>query len=240
MSLKDLQKHLIIRITLQEEALGMSPGADILDQFIAKNSPDAKSRKEELEAMMKTMDADDALAEMIEKGTTVFPRDDEGVPFLWDYQFKGALKDICGLVSRIEGSLSSKFSAYKKKIGGLVMPGPRKIRLILPEGEKMGICQRPLRSATARGEITALASSETVPAGTTAIVDIGYYELKGEAPKEKKKGGKPVLDENGKKVFTPSVMRETILEWLEYGEERGLCQWRSSGKGRFTFEILEG
>lgn len=28
------------------------------------------------------------------------------------------------------------------------------------------------------------------------------------------------------------------MEWLDYGKLRGLGQWRNSGKGRFTYEIL--
>jgi hypothetical protein len=28
-----------------------------------------------------------------------------------------------------------------------------------------------------------------------------------------------------------------VEEWLEYGELRGLGQWRNSGKGRFTAEV---
>lgn len=28
------------------------------------------------------------------------------------------------------------------------------------------------------------------------------------------------------------------MEWLDYGKLRGLGQWRNSGKGRFTYELL--
>lgn len=27
---------------------------------------------------------------------TVFPRDKDGTPFIWDYQMKGMFKDACG------------------------------------------------------------------------------------------------------------------------------------------------
>ena len=27
-------------------------------------------------------------------------------------------------------------------------------------------------------------------------------------------------------------------EWLDYGALRGIGQWRNSGKGRYTYEIL--
>lgn len=32
---------------------------------------------------------------------------------------------------------------------------------------------------------------------------------------------------------------ETVREWLDYGQLRGLFQWRNSGKGRFTWEEVE-
>jgi hypothetical protein len=31
---------------------------------------------------------------------------------------------------------------------------------------------------------------------------------------------------------------DTVIDWLEYGEFRGLGQWRNSGMGRFTYELL--
>ena len=31
---------------------------------------------------------------------------------------------------------------------------------------------------------------------------------------------------------------KAVLEWLDYGKLRGLGQWRNSGKGRFTYELL--
>lgn len=32
---------------------------------------------------------------------------------------------------------------------------------------------------------------------------------------------------------------KAVLEWLEYGQLRGIGQWRNSGKGRFSYEITE-
>ena len=76
----------------------------------------------------------------------------------------------------------------------------------------MDICQRPLRAQTAQGERVALASSETVPEGSTMTFEI-----------------KCLLD-----THIPAV-----IEALEYGAMRGFGQWRNSGKGRFHYEILE-
>ncbi len=149
----------------------------------------------------------------VEKTKTVFPKED-GRPFLWDYQQKGMLKDACGMLTRVPGTASNKLKAYKKVIDGLIFVSPRKIFLHLPTGDgQSGSCQRPLRAQTAQGERIALANSETMPAGTWFQCDI------------------QMLDASHEKL---------VREWLDYGALRGLGAWRNSGKGRFTWEELQG
>ena len=141
---------------------------------------------------------------------TVFPRNKEGNPIAWDYQWKGFLKDAFGSLKKIPGTECGKVKAYKKEIDGLILVYPRAIPFEL-SGD-MDICQRPLRAQTAQGERVALASSETVPEGSTMTFEI-----------------KCLLD-----THIPAV-----IEALEYGAMRGFGQWRNSGKGRFHYEILE-
>ena len=74
------------------------------------------------------------------------------------------------------------------------------------------MCQRPLRAQTMQGERVALASSETIPAGSYVIFEIAM-----------------LLDSHEK----------AVIEALNYGTLRGFGQWRNSGKGRFHYEILE-
>ncbi len=148
--------------------------------------------------------------EVIEKAMTVFPKDN-GAPIFWDYQIKGFFKDACGMLRKVSGSESSKIKAYKKEIDGLIFIKERKIPIVF-EGE-IGNCQRPLRGQTAQGEKIALANSETVPA--TATVE-----------------------------FTVQCMCDShmkaVAEWLDYGQYRGIGQWRNSGKGRFEWaEVKE-
>lgn len=150
-----------------------------------------------------------SVEEVTEKSMTIFPRG-EGGPVLYDYQVKGFFKDACSMLSRVKDTKSSGVKAYKKVIDGLIFPEPRRIPLKL-NGE-IGNCQRPLRAQTAQGERVSLANSEELPAGTTAEFSVR------------------LLDQNHEPL---------ILEWLEYGRLRGLGQWRNSGKGRFSFEILE-
>ena len=192
-----------VRLTLTEGLLGTSPAdPEIHSKYIASNAPDAMSLKEEVAAV--------GAAEVEEKSMTIFPRDEDGEPFIWDYQVKGFFKDACGVLRNVNKTESKKLTAYKKKIDGLVFVYPRRIKLHM-SGE-MGDCQRPLRASTAQGERVALAHSEEAPAGT-------YIEFDVEC----------LTDD----------MRDCVYEWLDYGIKRGLGQWRNSGKGRFEWDERE-
>lgn len=195
-------KEMKVKITLLEPMLGMTAGdPKITETYIASKAPDAKKMEEEIEAI--------GVEGVVEQGKTVFPRDDQGRPFLWDYQIKGFFKDTCGALRRAKGSKSEKIKAFKKEIDGLLFPEPRKI--IINVAGEIGDCQRPLRASTPQGDRVALANSEEIPAGSTlefTIVMLADY-------------------------------REVITEWLDYGRYRGLGQWRNSGKGRFTWEEME-
>ena len=146
---------------------------------------------------------------VVEKGKTIFPKLDDGTPLLYDYQIKGFFKDACGMLSRVKTTESSKLKAYKKIIDGLIFVEPRTIPF-LNYGE-VHDCQRPLRAQTAQGERVSLANSEEIDAGATLEFEI------------------ICLDESHEKA---------VREWLNYGQRRGLGQWRNSGKGRFVWEEL--
>lgn len=206
-------KSLKVRINLIEELLGTAPNdQEIYATYVANKAPDQKAKDEEVDSV--------GMEEMMEKSMTVFSRDENGNPFLWDYQIKGFFKDACGMLQRVTGkdengkkkkaaNESSKITSYKKVIDGLIFVFPRKIPIHF-EGE-IGSCQRPLRAATAQGERVALANSETIPAGSYLDIEIR------------------LLSDDHEKA---------VMEWLDYGELRGLGQWRNSGKGRFTYELL--
>lgn len=195
-------KTLEAKLTFTEEVLGTSPNdEDIYRNFIGSKAPDAQTVEEEVAAM-----GADAVAE---KGMTVFARDENGTPCLYDYHVKGHFKDACSMLKKATGSLSKDIKAHKKLIDGLVFVNPRLIPLEIPEGKTMGVCQRPLRAQTAQGERVALAMSESVPAGTTCTIEITC-----------------LTDDDIKYV----------REWLDYGAWRGIGQWRNSGCGRYKWE----
>lgn len=196
-------KELKVRITFKEEVLGTANSdKDIHEEYIASKAPDAPSKKEEIEAL--------GVEEVILKGMTIFPKDENGNPFLWDYQVKGFFKSAASAGSYIGGS--SKLTNYKKKIDLLVFVNERKIPLVIPEGMEMGNCQRPLRAQTMQGERVALANSETCPAGTTAEFTVR------------------VLDDG---------LLEFVEQWLDYGQYNGFGAWRNSSKGSFTWERVK-
>lgn len=191
-----------IEVTTTEEMLGTaSNNKEIHEEFIASKAPDAKSKEEEVEAV--------GVEEVFEKSMTVFPKDADGKPFVWDYQWRGYFKDAFGFLRKIPGSKCSAVKAYKKELDGNVFFFPRKIPIKF-EGE-MGICQRPLRGQTAQGERVALASSESIPSGAKMELEI--------------------------RLTMPSH-EKAILEALDYGSIHGFGQWRNSGKGTFTYKVI--
>ena len=195
---------LTVKVTFTEEVLGTaSANKDIHAEYIASKAPDAASIKEEVEAV--------GAEEVFEKSMTVFPRGKDGGPIAWDYQWKGFIKDAFKSLKKIPGSECGKIKAYKQEIDGLIFVNPRQIPIVLPEGGQIGVCQRPLRASTAQGERIALASSETVPVGSTMTFDIQL-----------------LLDTHEK----------AVIEAFNYGKLRGFGQWRNSGAGRFNYEIL--
>lgn len=192
-------KEMKVRLTFTEEVLGTaSNDKEIHAEFIASKAPDAPSREEEIAAI--------GVEEAIAKGKTVFSKDENGNPFLFDYQIKGFFKNAAKAFGYVGGS--SKLTAYKTKIDNLVFVKERRIPFILPDGEEIGDCQRPLRAQTAQGERISLANSETVPAGTQVEFTI--------------------------MVMVDSLMKN-VIEWLDYGQLNGIGQWHNSGKGRFTW-----
>jgi len=198
-------KTLKLRITFLEEALGSgNANKDLHAEYIAMNSADADKAKEELKALPS--------AELLTKATTVFARDEDDNPTLWDYQLKGFFKDACSALSRVTDSKSKKLKAYKKVIDGLIFPEPRQIKLEMPKGSKIGICTRPLRTSGVMGDRVALASSETVPKGTWFVCSIDILE---------------------------DTLAPTVMEWLDYGKRKGLLVWRNSGKGKFKYDLIK-
>lgn len=200
-------KRIKVRATFITEVLGTAPNdTDIYNNFLASKAPDAMSREEEIEAI--------GLSEVTEKGMTVFPRSNNGTPIFYDYQIKGNFKSAAQALNRCKGESFSKatcaLKAHRKVIDTNIFVEPREIPINV-KGE-IGVCQRPLRAATAQGERIALASSETVPAGSTIEFTI---------------------------VCLSDSHVPAVMEWLDYGKYVGLGAWRCANHGSFYYEILD-
>ena len=195
-------KTLKVKLTFTEPILGTCPqNEDIYRDFIGSKAPDASTVDDEVAAL-----GADAV---VEKGKTVFPRLDDGTPFLYDYQIKGFLKDTVGGLRKVKGTQASKIKAYKKEIDKLIFPEPRCIPILF-DGN-IAECQRPLRAQTMQGERVSLAISESIPAGATVEFTITMLSDEHEA---------------------------LVRECLDYGRFSGIGQWRNSGKGRFIWEEI--
>lgn len=197
-------KELKVRLTFTNEVLGTANARpDIHSEYIASKAPNAPSKEEEVEAL--------GVEQVIENDMTIFPKLEDGTPFLWDYQIRGHFKECCGMLRRIDGTLSKKIKAYKKEIDGLILIAERKIPIDL-DGQSFGNCQRSLRAQTAQGERIALANSETVPRGSKIEFTVQC-----------------IHDEDV----------ELVKEWLTYGIFHGIGQWRNAGKGEYIFDVLD-
>jgi hypothetical protein len=188
---------------LIEEMLGTAcQNAEVHEEFIASKSKDAEKVKEELESLP----AD----ELMQKAVTVFHRDEDGTPILYDYQIKGFIKEQFRIAlalttgQKVGTATLSKWTC-DKMVDNHVHVSPRKIRLA-PVGP---LCTRPLRAQTMKGERVSLATSETVPAGTVFTFEV---------------------------TSDHATLDEFVVKALDRGAEKGFGQWRNSGKGRFEWK----
>ena len=198
------------RIKFIEPVLGTLAGdPEIAKEFILSKHPDGLSEDE-----VKALTSDEAL----QKACTVFPRTEDGEPFIWDYQWKGFFKEAflafwMSDTYKQDDLKKVRLTKYmlKKTVDLLIHVKPRMAILDLHGGEATW-CERPLRGETMRGERISLARSEELPEGTTCEIEI-------------------------------STMNQNLLPYikdaLDFGELKGTLQWRNSGKGRFTWQEIK-
>lgn len=230
-----------VKMTFLEPLLGSSPSnPSILTEFVIdKTVPDAVKREEAkvLEDRVKSgavtadaakEEATETAEEKIEKQTTVFPKDDTGL-FLWNYVFKGALKEWCDSARDLNVKIKGVEVPYRFKgaVDKYVLVAPRRIYLrdasgkIIPKAT--ALFERTMRVETMQGPRTCLARSEQLPPGTNLEVTFLLH-----LP-ETKPGRK-----------TTAFLNREWLEWLfSWGSEHGFLQWRSGEYGKFNYEIIE-
>jgi hypothetical protein len=190
-----------LRITFEDEILATC-GTN--EYFVT-----AMAREDEKKSIEAAIDEYEGIEED-ERPMTVFPRTEDGKPFIYDYLIKGFIKNAAKAFNQIGGD--KKLTSYKSKIDGGLFVEPRQLILELPEGEETGLCCRPLRASTMQGERVTIARSESAPVGTSLECYI--------------------------KVMNPEIKKK-LFEYLDYGYYNGLGQWHNAGKGKFSYEILE-
>ena len=195
--------YMEVQLTLTEDILGSCPSDPYLhENYIASKAPDAWSKEEEIEAL--------GTEAVVEKGKTIFSKDENGTPYLYDYQIRGFFKESCNALRTNKEYLSSKITAYTKEVDLRIFIKER--RIPFENVTPMYDLQRPLRASTPMGERVALANSEAIRAGATLTFTVKCYNKEDLA---------------------------LVREWLDYGEDHGLGQWRSGGYGKFTWKELK-
>lgn len=191
-----------VTLTLTEQMLGTVPkNRDIYASYIATKAPELPT--DELETV----------EEVEERGWTGFHRDDHGGLFLFDYQVRGFLKES---IDSLRECGEIELKAVRRKIDRFLHVVPRRIPICDASGKQVtepaGVCERPLRAQTMRGERVSLARSDIVAAGATLTFS---------------------LVNQWADIFTEDMIRAG----LDRGEWLGLGQWRTGGNGRFTYTL---
>lgn len=196
-------KEIKVKLTFIEPILGTASGnPELHKEFIASKAPDAKKMEEEVAAL--------GVDEVERKEMTVFARDDEGRPCIYDYHIRGFFKSACGFLKNVSDKESAKIKAYKKFIDGLVFVKERMIPIATDK--EITSLQRPLRCQTMQGERVALANSEMIAAGATCEFTIQLLK---------------------------DDLEKAVREWLDYGKFNGIGQWRNGSYGRFSWEEIQ-
>ena len=207
-------EKMTIRVTFTEPLLGTRPAdPELHARFVASKAPDAKTMAQEL------ADHEVSVEDMEERQKTIFPKMEDGTPFLYTYMLKGFFKETAKALKKVPGTESSKRKAFLKLIDnnifvrGHVKGKPRVMPLYMPIDLDLTATdnQRPLRASTPQGERVALAHSEEAPAGTYFECDV-YCDNKADM--------------------------DWIRELLDRGAWKGMGQWRNADFGLFDWEVV--
>lgn len=177
----------------------------------------AEKQKAPPEGQKNAVEDVENVQELDEKGVTGFYRDNDGDLILKAYQIKGFFKDAArALKDQI------KLTSHVSKVDNYVFLVERNIK-ILRDGKPLkdadDYLERPLRAETAQGPRVALAKSEIVNEGWTIEFTVKVVENKGTAK-------------------SVAMTMDVVRSLFEYGELKGLLQWRNAGYGSFEVEEI--
>lgn len=201
------------RLTGFTPILGSSPAdPNVRTTYLASKAPDTVAAAEE--------EAQYLLGREEDKMTVFLRNPKSGALMLLDYQVLGFIK---GSLESLTAQTGIK--APRGKVDRYVFVSPRRIDIRRADGsivlDEDEVYERPLRAMTMRGERVSLAASEEImdPWQITFTVSL--------LPNERSK-------------VSAGIKWEDIERALDYGELRGLGQFRNGGYGRFTWERVDG
>lgn len=207
--------------------LGSNPAnEEIHSQYIASKAQTLERRVAE-ENMLPTKGdlptpegLDEAVAEMEQRGLTVFLRDNHGCLCIGNHAIKGFFK---GALVTLKDQIG--IAAAKSKADNLLFIRPDFVPIMdghgEPQTEPDGIKQRPLRADTAMGPRETLVSSEMVDVPWQIEFTV------------------TVVANNGTRA-SRKLDFDCVEAALDYGALKGLGQWRNGGYGSFTWERIDG
>ena len=217
-----------VKLTFISEVYGLTPNdPEMYSKFLAYKAAKVTSSKDpekikkayddcfrnEEEEVQNLIVAEN-LEECIDKGTTIFPKDKDGNPCFYDYQWKGFLKEKIR-AAKADRIWIADIVNWDSAIDNDVFIKDRMNPIYLPEGGEITLNQRPIRFNGTHGEtISAIASSEVVPAGSWTQITFEILHRKGWLP--------------------------VIKHCLERGQFAGTGSRRTDGFGTFTYEIIDG
>lgn len=254
-------KEMSVKIYFTENVLATSPNdEELMANFIAKNAPDAPTRQEEIAAVGQD--------EVFEKGTTVFPRTNSGLPMFWDYQWKGYFKEKCAAIKKNSAVFGESNDSPTSKIkeAQLTKEQLEELSTEIKEEEKV---EAPKKRGRKKKTDDAAAKDEKKPISASIKafkkeIDLNIFVfprkivIKTEDEiglcqrplrAETAQGPRVCLSSSEEihggatcEFYVQALIDERIdavREWLDYGILHGTGQWRNSGAGRFLWAELD-
>lgn len=199
------------RLTGTDTLLGSCPAnKEVFSEFIVGKTKTAQEKRAAMEDV-------ENIDENLEKGTTVFYRDEDGGLIMKGYQVKGFLK---AAAKALKDQLSLK--NYLSKVDTYIFVLEKNIP-IMRDGKQImqpdGYLERPQRCETAQGPRVSLAKSEEIR--DPWYIDITVRVL-----------------ENAQTARSSNIDMNMIEDFLDYGSMSGLLQWRNAGHGTFTWKEI--
>ncbi len=154
----------------------------------------------------------ESLSGLFEQSATRFNRTPAGEPALMSYHLLGFFKEAG---KALNGKVSGGVRNLRLKVAEYIHISPRVIPLQLPPAGQIDFLERPLRAYTSTGAVrVALVRSEILPEGAWLECSL--------------------------EVIRSEIGMAVLEDLLDYGYNRGLGQWRSSGVyGTFRYELVQ-